>query len=104
MKLSYECQLPMGANFDMRIRLSDGCHLGYAEYGDPDGKPVVYFHGGLSSRLDIAFAALFCQTRGIRLLSIDRPGIGLSDFQPNRMLLDWPDDICEHLMRRVKAP
>jgi pimeloyl-ACP methyl ester carboxylesterase len=29
------------------------------------------------------------------LLSIDRPGIGLSDFQPNRTLLDWADDISE---------
>ncbi len=82
-------------DFDRRIRLSNGRWLGYAEYGDPDGKPVMSFHGGLSSRLDVAFAASICRARGIRLLSVDRPGIGLSDFQPNRTLLDWSDDICE---------
>jgi pimeloyl-ACP methyl ester carboxylesterase len=82
-------------NPDRRIRLSDGRCLGYAEYGNPDGKPVLSFHGGLSSRLDIAFASPFCQAKGIRLLSIDRPGIGLSDFQPHRTILDWADDISE---------
>jgi pimeloyl-ACP methyl ester carboxylesterase len=82
-------------NCDRRIRLSDGRWLGYADYGDPDGKPVLYFHGGLSSRLDVAFAAPFCREKGMRLLSIDRPGIGLSDFQPNRTLLNWADDIDE---------
>ncbi|SRR5579883_3074802 len=83
------------ANFDRRIRLADGRWFGYADYGDPDGKPILYFHGGLSSRLDVAFADPFCRARGIRLLSIDRPGIGLSDFQPKRTLLDWADNIDE---------
>ena len=30
-----------------------------------------------------------------RWIAIDRPGIGLSDFQPRRTLLDWPDDVVE---------
>jgi pimeloyl-ACP methyl ester carboxylesterase len=28
-----------------RIQLGDGRSLGYAEYGDPAGKPVLFFHG-----------------------------------------------------------
>lgn len=32
---------------------------------------------------------------GVRLICIDRPGYGLSDFQPNRRLLDWPVDVGE---------
>jgi pimeloyl-ACP methyl ester carboxylesterase len=36
---------------DNILRLPDGRRLGYAEYGDPDGKPVILFHGTLNSRL-----------------------------------------------------
>jgi pimeloyl-ACP methyl ester carboxylesterase len=30
---------------------------------------------------------------GFRLIGVDRPGMGLSDFQPERQILDWPDDV-----------
>ena len=30
---------------------------------------------------------------GIRLVAPDRPGMGLSTFQPGRTLLDWPEDV-----------
>lgn len=82
---------------ESQFRLPDGRQLGYAECGDPAGKPLVYFHGGLSSRLDIMFAARTCKEKGIRLIAPDRPGIGLSDRKPQRTLLDWPDDVA-HLM------
>jgi pimeloyl-ACP methyl ester carboxylesterase len=29
------------------------------------------------------------------LIAIDRPGMGVSTLQPNRALLDWPDDVVE---------
>jgi pimeloyl-ACP methyl ester carboxylesterase len=33
--------------------------------------------------------------QGVRIIAIDRPGYGLSDFRPRRKLLDWPDDaVC----------
>jgi len=77
------------------IQLSDGRQLGFAEYGDPDGKPIFFFPGGPSTRLfhhpDESIAALL----GARIITIDRPGYGLSSFQPRRTLLDWPDDVCE---------
>ena len=31
----------------------------------------------------------------MRLIAIDRPGMGLSSFQPGRALVDWPDDVVE---------
>ena len=37
-----------------RVRLPDGRLLGYADWGDPSGAPVIYCHGGLNSRLDVA--------------------------------------------------
>jgi len=32
---------------------------------------------------------------GIRIIAMDRPGFGLSEFQKNRTLLDWPEDVVE---------
>ena len=32
---------------------------------------------------------------GVRLIAIDRPGMGLSAFQPRRSFVDWPDDVVE---------
>jgi pimeloyl-ACP methyl ester carboxylesterase len=37
---------------------------------------------------------------GIRFVTVDRPGHGLSDFQPGRRLIDWPRDVgqlADHL-------
>lgn len=76
-----------------KIRLADGRSLGYSEYGDPAGKPVVYCHGGFSSRLDVSWANKICQDQKVRLLAVDRPGIGISDRKPRRTLLDWAEDV-----------
>lgn len=72
----------------------NGRRLAYARYGTAAGAPVFYFHGGLSSRLDIVFADELCQRRGIDLIALDRPGIGRSDFQSGRRLTDWPSDVA----------
>lgn len=81
----------LGANED-RVRLPDGRLLGYAEFGDPSGRPVLFFHGLGTTRVicppdDVARAL------GVRLIAPDRPGIGLSDALPGRRLLDWPTDV-----------
>ena len=36
----------------LSITLPDGRQLGYAEYGNPEGKPIFYFHGFPGSRLE----------------------------------------------------
>jgi pimeloyl-ACP methyl ester carboxylesterase len=80
------------------LRLADGRGLGYAEYGDPAGTPVLLFQGTPSSRLLHPDESL-TGSLGVRLLMMDRPGFGLSDFQPGRTLLDWPDDVLEATAR-----
>ena len=75
------------------VTLPDGRELAYEEYGDPAGFPVLSFHGGLSSRLDAAPANEAARRMGVRLVSPDRPGMGLSTYQPGRRLLDWPADV-----------
>jgi pimeloyl-ACP methyl ester carboxylesterase len=75
------------------VRLKDGRKLGYVEVGDPHGKPIIHFHGTPGCRLDVLFAEKFAAENGIRFIGTDRPGMGLSDFQPGRKLLDWPSDV-----------
>src|SRR4029450_5102188 len=79
--------------YDQTIRLHDGRILGYAEYGSPDGKTVFYFHGHPGARLEARFLANQATQFGVRLIGVDRPGMGLSSYQPGRSLLDWPDDV-----------
>ena len=85
----------MAIQADRTIRLPDGRTLGYAETGDPQGTPVLHFHGSPSCRLDATapeFDAI-AERLGVRVLALDRPGVGLSDPKPNRTILDWPADV-----------
>lgn len=50
--------------------------------GDPDGFPVLYFHGTPGSRLDLAFGDELIVAAGVRLISFDRPGYGGSSPGP----------------------
>lgn len=77
-----------------QVRLPDGRHLGYAEYGDPAGLPVMYCHGWPSSRYQAAFLHEEAREMGLRILAPDRPGLGLSDPLPGRGFADWPGDIA----------
>ncbi len=79
------------------IKLQDGRKLGFAEYGNPEGTPVMFFHAGMTCRLGADGLAEKGQELGlsVRIVAPDRPGIGLSDYQPERTLLDWPDDVAQ---------
>ena len=58
-------------------------------------RPLLYFHGWPGSRVEGRLGDEAAKARGVRLIAIDRPGIGLSDIQPGRTLVDWPDDVAE---------
>jgi pimeloyl-ACP methyl ester carboxylesterase len=76
------------------FRLPDGRTLTYAEYGDPNGIPVLYFHGLAGSRLEPAVLDENDLVKaGIRMIACDRPGMGGSDYQPGRGFSHWPVDI-----------
>jgi len=78
---------------DMTFRLADGRLLGYRIFGNPDGHPVFLFHGIPGSRCGAEIVTDQAEQQGLRIIGVDRPGIGLSTFQPNRSFLDWPPDI-----------
>ncbi|HET7089491.1 MAG TPA: alpha/beta hydrolase [Anaerolineae bacterium] len=80
---------------DNSLRLPDGRTLSYAEFGRPEGYPVLFFHGTPGSRLQpLVFAEDSTLARlGLRLIAPDRPGLGRSDFQPKRGFSDYPADV-----------
>jgi pimeloyl-ACP methyl ester carboxylesterase len=73
--------------------LPDGRRLGYAEYGTAQGSPVLFFHGLGTTRLICPPDEQVARELDVRLIAVDRPGIGISDPQPGRRLLDWPKDV-----------
>jgi len=77
------------------IILADNRKLAYAESGPSEGSPVIAFHGTPGSRLEQANNPSILRGLNTRLIVVDRPGYGLSDFQENRRLLDWPDDVTQ---------
>jgi pimeloyl-ACP methyl ester carboxylesterase len=80
----------------------DGRRIECHTYGDPDGFPIVYCHGGLSAPVDIAFADEAARARSVRILAPARPGIAGSDrwTRPGRRVADWAADVgavCDDL-------
>ena len=78
-----------------RHRLRDGRILTYSEHGSLSGEPVMFFHGIPGSRLFHHPDSLIELSLDARIITADRPGFGLSDFEHGRRLLDWPDDVVE---------
>jgi pimeloyl-ACP methyl ester carboxylesterase len=78
------------------VRAADRRALAYAETGDPDGAPVFAFHGipGTRSDFERSFGEEGLAGSGVRVIGIDRPGFGASDFQQNRRFHDWPADVA----------
>ena len=74
------------------IHLGDGRTVGFATFGDPDGTPVIWCHGGPGSRLDPLHRDAEAAMAGLLLVGVDRPGYGLSTPLPGRTIADWVPD------------
>lgn len=82
-----------------RTDLSGGRRLGWAEWGPEDGRPVLFCPGAGTSA-SLPFGEEAAMRLGLRVIAIDRPGLGLSDPRPQRTLDDWADDVGELVERR----
>ncbi|MES2439284.1 MAG: alpha/beta hydrolase [Verrucomicrobiota bacterium] len=51
----------------------------------------MYYHGWPSSRLQARLAHHLARERGLRLIAMDRPGMGRSSLEQGRLLKTWPD-------------
>lgn len=76
-------------------RLRDGRDIGFADWGDPAGTPVIHLHGTPGSRLTFDYVDEPARRLGVRAIAPDRPGIGLSSTRPGYTLEDIADDIAE---------
>ncbi|MCX6606116.1 MAG: alpha/beta fold hydrolase [Acidobacteria bacterium] len=79
-----------------KITLRDGRTLAFMDRGPRAGTPVLYFHGFQGSRIECMAAndALLERLR-IRLITPDRPGMGLSTPSRHRTVTDWASDVRE---------
>ncbi len=65
--------------FEGSVVLGRGRRLGFAEYGPSSGRPLIWFHGTPGARRQIAPEAReAAYERNVRLIAIERPGIGAS--------------------------
>jgi len=77
-----------------KIAVAPDRNISFAEFGAPQGKAVFWLHGTPGARRQIppearAWAAL----NGIRLVGIDRPGIGVSTPHRYQQVLEFADDL-----------
>jgi pimeloyl-ACP methyl ester carboxylesterase len=85
---------------DHSFTLPDGRRLGYCLYGQPDGRPCLYFHGTPSSRLEPQLLSVYNKDLNLLLykanlflIAIDRPGMGFSTFNPQNSFLSFAADV-----------
>lgn len=76
------------------ITLPDGRRLSWHEFGDPDGSPVIYTAGTPMSGLAGSSYDEAAKAAGLRWISPDKPGYGGSDYQRERSLISWADDLA----------
>lgn len=85
------------------MRLHDSRRLAWSEWGAVDGIPVLFCTGaGMSSWL--GFGASDLPSLALKLIAIDRPGLGLSDPHPNKTLSSWVDDTREFIQTNALHP
>lgn len=61
------------------IAVGEDRQIGFAEFGDPQGRAVFWLHGTPGARRQIPTEArVYAEQANIRLIGIDRPGIGSS--------------------------
>lgn len=80
--------------FEGTLQLPRGRRLGYAEFGPAAGRPVLWFHGTPGARRQIAPRAReLAHERGLRIVSVERPGVGESTPHAYRAIVDFTRDV-----------
>jgi pimeloyl-ACP methyl ester carboxylesterase len=68
--------------------------IGFAEFGDPQGRAIFWLHGTPGARRQIpAEARAYAELEHIRLIGVDRPGIGSSTPHQYSNVLAFADDL-----------
>ena len=76
------------------IAVRDGRRLGFAEFGSPHGSAIIWMHGTPGARRQIPVEArAYADRQGLRIIGIDRPGIGSSTPHVYESVVDWAGDL-----------
>jgi pimeloyl-ACP methyl ester carboxylesterase len=76
------------------VAVGDDRQIGFAEFGDPQGRAVFWLHGTPGARRQIPMEArVYAEQRQIRLIGIDRPGIGSSTPHQYDTVFAFADDV-----------
>jgi pimeloyl-ACP methyl ester carboxylesterase len=76
------------------VALPDGRRLGYAEFGDPNGPLVLWFHGTPGGRRQVPpLGRRTAAELGLRVVCIERPGAGDSTDHAYRVLREFAGDL-----------
>ena len=81
-------------DFD-QVTLPGGRTLGYAQYGEPDGDAVFWFHGTPGGRFQVPpDVGERAAERSMRVIALERPGVGLSTPHRYDHVADWATDVA----------
>jgi pimeloyl-ACP methyl ester carboxylesterase len=76
------------------VAVGDDRQLGFAEFGDPQGRAIFWLHGTPGARRQIPIEArAYAERKHIRLIGVDRPGIGSSTPHQYPNVLAFADDL-----------
>jgi pimeloyl-ACP methyl ester carboxylesterase len=76
------------------VNVRDGRQLAFAEFGPPKGRPIIWLHGTPGARRQIPEAArIEAEELDVRLVGIDRPGVGDSTPHLYDCVLDFAADL-----------
>jgi pimeloyl-ACP methyl ester carboxylesterase len=76
------------------VAVGENRQIGFAEFGAPQGRPVFWLHGTPGARRQIPTEArVYSEDHNIRLIGIDRPGIGSSTPHRYSCILSFADDL-----------
>jgi pimeloyl-ACP methyl ester carboxylesterase len=76
------------------IAVGEDRQIGFAEFGDPQGRAIFWLHGTPGARRQIPMEArVFAEEENIRLIGVDRPGIGSSTSYQYDNVLGFVDDL-----------
>lgn len=89
--------VPHGAFRYESLTLGDGRCVSYSWFGPGAGQPVLYVHGSPANRLNwlLHFDPAVLDELGVRVLAVDRSGLGYSSPHPRPSLASWIEDVRE---------
>jgi pimeloyl-ACP methyl ester carboxylesterase len=76
------------------VTAPDGRTLGVAQWGAPAGSPLFSLHGTPGSRYGRHPDEAALERAGLRVVTYDRPGYGVSTRRPGRRVVDCVEDVA----------